>query len=462
MRNTDRDTRQPYGAYLRDKMPRAADDELTQIGPGTPCGEYFRRFWLPVALTSELADVPLRVRILGEDLVLFRDLSGELGLLELHCPHRGASLEYGKIRDHGIACCYHGWHFAVDGTILEMPTHGADATLEERLFQGAYPVHEYAGMVFAYMGPPERKPPFPVYDVFEKPGVTHHVYKFSWPCNWLQIRENGMDPLHGKYLHADAGQKFPPTFGVVPTLDFHESPLGMLYITTRRIGDMIYLRQNELFLPVADWINGLEDAQGETIFDRRGGGTDFVVPIDDTHSHFIMMLDVTEDQNDTGMNGLFDRDKSREVALGLNDSIPTSGQNGDRPYQERQRSAGDWDAITTQGAVHSHSGEHLGVSDAGVVQYRNMVRREIQKVQAGEDPKGLCHGASSPIRTHGHNTVMRVPHGATPEQDKAICEAFYREFLKEVLEGDLQQDLPANDKWKIAREILSRVNSSVA
>ena len=149
-----------YGAYHHRERP-ADDEELTRVGPGTPCGEYLRRFWQPVVLSEELRDLPRRLRIMGEDLVAFRDRSGAAGLLELHCPHRGTSLEFGLISDKGIRCCYHGWLFDVDGTILETPGEPADSTLKDRLFHGAYPVREYQGLVFAYMGPPEQTARFP-------------------------------------------------------------------------------------------------------------------------------------------------------------------------------------------------------------------------------------------------------------------------------------------------------------
>jgi len=132
----------PYGAYLAREEP-PPDDELVRVGPGTPCGEYLRRFWQPVAFARDLTDVPLRIRIMSEDLVVFRDKAGRVGLLQLHCAHRGTSLEYGLISDRGIRCCYHGWVYDVDGTILETPGEPASSTLKDRLCQGAYPVHEY-------------------------------------------------------------------------------------------------------------------------------------------------------------------------------------------------------------------------------------------------------------------------------------------------------------------------------
>jgi phenylpropionate dioxygenase-like ring-hydroxylating dioxygenase large terminal subunit len=159
----------PYSAYYFRDVPKE-DEELTHVGPGTPCGEYFRRYWLPVELSAELKDLPRRIRILGEDLVIFRDRGGRVGLLQLHCSHRGTSLEFGVVVDRGIECCYHGWHYDVDGTLLDTPGEPPGSTFKDRLCHGAYPVTEYKGMVFAYMGPPDRKPPFPILDTFELPG----------------------------------------------------------------------------------------------------------------------------------------------------------------------------------------------------------------------------------------------------------------------------------------------------
>jgi len=155
---------QPYSGYLRRAVP-TPDHELTAVGPDTPCGEYIRRAWQPVAMLSELGERPLALRILGEDLVVFKDRSGAVGVLHLHCSHRGSSLEYGRVEEHGIRCCYHGRVFDVDGAVLEMPGERNPAALCGRMRHGAYPTHVFCGIVFAYMGPPVHKPPFPRYDM---------------------------------------------------------------------------------------------------------------------------------------------------------------------------------------------------------------------------------------------------------------------------------------------------------
>ena len=212
-----------YGGYLHREVPKE-DEALTHVGPGTPCGEYFRRFWQPVAFSQDLKDLPLAIRILGEDMVLFRDQSGRVGLLELHCSHRGTSLEFGLIAERGIRCCYHGWLYDVDGKVLETPGEPASSTLKDRLFHGAYPIHEYGGLVFAYMGPPDKQPAFPIYDCYQIQGCravagVNHIMA----CNWLQIEENQVDPVHTAFLHSTVSGRqgiFTDEFGAVPELDF--------------------------------------------------------------------------------------------------------------------------------------------------------------------------------------------------------------------------------------------------
>ena len=154
------DTHVPYGGYHQREVPQE-DPELTHVGPGTPCGEYMRRFWWPVCLSEQVTELPLAIRILGEDLVAFRDKSDRIGVLHRHCSHRGTSLEYGIPSERGIRCCYHGWLFDVDGRILETPGEPSDSKLKDSFVHGAYPAFEYQGLVFAYLGPPEEKARFP-------------------------------------------------------------------------------------------------------------------------------------------------------------------------------------------------------------------------------------------------------------------------------------------------------------
>jgi phenylpropionate dioxygenase-like ring-hydroxylating dioxygenase large terminal subunit len=158
----------PYSGYYNRPAPFGMSD-LAEVGPGTPGGEYLRRYWHPIMLESELKDLPTALRTLGEDLVIFRDFSGDIGLLHRACAHRGASLEFGIVQEHGIMCCYHGWHFAADGTLLAAGAEPAANLPRYSFCQGAYPVHVAHGMIFAYMGPPETIPVFPEFDSFTHP-----------------------------------------------------------------------------------------------------------------------------------------------------------------------------------------------------------------------------------------------------------------------------------------------------
>ena len=245
------------------------------MGPDTPCGEYMRRFWQPVCYADDLKDLPLAVKILGEELVVFRDGSGSVGLLERHCPHRGTSLEFGLVGAKGIRCCYHGWLFDVDGTILETPGEPATSTLKDRLCHGAYPVHEAHGMIFGYMGPPEQMPAFPNYDSFNRPGYRMIPgQKYFYPCNWLQILENTMDAVHTAFLHTIvSGAVFTDEFGVLPELEFAETPVGIIYIATRRVG--------EQYLGAHGRERAAQSAAGRADLGDRPGGASVQRPDDE-------------------------------------------------------------------------------------------------------------------------------------------------------------------------------------
>jgi phenylpropionate dioxygenase-like ring-hydroxylating dioxygenase large terminal subunit len=293
-----------YGGYFHREVP-AEDAELTHVGAGTPCGEYFRRFWQPICFSDDLRDLPHRVKILGEDLVAFRDQSGAVGLLELHCPHRGTSLEFGLIGAKGIRCCYHGWLFAAEGTILETPGEPVESTLKDRLYHGAYPTHEYNGIVFAYLGLPDRQPPFPIYDSFSRPGYRLIPgQKYFYPCNWLQILENTMDPVHTAFLHTIvSGAVFTDEFGVLPELDFVETPVGMIYIATRRVGDNVWARMVENVLPNLQQVAPIwEDGREEHAFSGPMMSR-WIVPQDDTNTMFIEFRRVSETEGRTRHGG---------------------------------------------------------------------------------------------------------------------------------------------------------------
>jgi len=178
------------------------NDALTMTGSGTPAGEVLRHYWQPAALSDELKGdrQVVAVTLLGERLVLFRDGDGELGLIDRHCPHRGADLCFGRLEDNGLRCPFHGWHFDRTGQCVEQPAEPEDSTMYKRVKNTSYPVVEKNGIVFAYMGPGDP-PAFPEFDCFRAPESHVFAFKGLWECNWLQALEVGIDPAHASFLH---------------------------------------------------------------------------------------------------------------------------------------------------------------------------------------------------------------------------------------------------------------------
>src|SRR6266851_3282988 len=385
-----------YRAYHHRERPEE-DADLTHVGPGEPCGEYLRHFWQPIVLSSELSELPRRLRILGEDLVAFRDKSGAIGLLELYCPHRGTSLEFGLISEKGIRCCYHGWLFDTDGTILETPGEPTDSTLKERLYHGAYPVREYRGLVFSYMGPPEKQPDFPILDTFDLPGYRLVARAPTlWECNWLQVKENSMDPAHLAFLHTLPGSEgFTDDLGALGEWDWMETPAGMVYIDTRRQGDRVWVRVADFIPPNIHQFPPNADPMAKRTTITRPAATTWAVPLDDTHTMQI---------------GFYRAPEDREPRRGAG-----FGQDGNRPYEERQRSPGDYDAqVSIHGGVARHGLEHLASTDRGVIMLRNMVRRGIRAVQEGADPVQPGPQNGRGIATFAHDRVVPgIPAAAT-------------------------------------------------
>jgi nitrite reductase/ring-hydroxylating ferredoxin subunit len=429
---------QPYNAYYN--RPRAQDDfSLTQVGPGTPGGEYLRRFWHPVMLQSQLKDLPKAVRILGEDLVIFRDKSNRVGLLHRHCSHRGASLEFGIPVERGIRCCYHGWHYDIDGTILETPAEPPTNRIKNTLCHGAYPTRETKEFIFAYMGPADFMPPLPAYDTFTHPeGNRVLPFMLHWPCNWLQIQENGADPIHTAYLHAIATTQFSKAFAQPSALDFIQTPLGFLAMATRRVGDFIFFRSSDIVMPnFAQFPTGLTPADTEK-FAISCGLSRWIVPIDDCSSFTIGVRHLNNVMNPKGEL------KEYMVGVGRTGFI---GQTEDRPYEERQVEPGDFDAIVSQGPITNRRNEHLGLTDRGIGMLRRMVARGIEAVKEGEALTVPKYSDSALTPTYTHDLVVKLP-SQFNISDLDVLSRYGRAAAKIVIETD---HLPPKEREAVAR-----------
>jgi len=360
-------------------------------------------------------------------------------LLARHCSHRGTSLEYGVIEDRGIRCCYHGWHYDVDGRILETPGEPPDSPIRHKLCHGAYPVKEHGGLVFAFMGPPDKMAPFPLYDTLHIPGLRlgrgelHGVDNVK-PCNWLQVMDNVVDPVHEAFLHSrisgyqflDKNGRPVAELGDVPETAYVETPIGIACQVTRRVGGDVWVRNIEYICPniaqiartpafPPEYKNGEEELWQIPMITR------WRVPVDDTATVEYALVRIGSGQSNPYID-------NPPPVLRANYS--------GRPYDEMQRTPGDYEAQVGQRPIAIHALEHLATTDRGVIMLRRMVREGIMAVQRGEDPKGVIRDGKT-ISTFGYEAVLRINPANNPEDDKQLLRDAAQRTLKSVLERPL-------------------------
>lgn len=393
--NRDQISKEEYSGYYSREVP-PEDIELTHTSPGTPGGEYLRRYWQPIAMSSEIEERPIALKILGEELVAFRLPTGEIGLVHKHCPHRGASLEFGQVEATGIRCAYHGWVINQGGRVIESPA----ANWACRLVHGAYPTHEYRGLVFAYLGAPHLKPEFPLFDTLEDPNKKFIPFSYSYRCNWLQIGDNGVDPMHVPFLHTIGYSQFGDAWLSIPELDFRQTPIGMMYVTAIRVGNRILVRSNDAIMPnISQGGSNWLDDKSKNFF-TRAGMFRWKVPVDDASTTQIgwRLFD-----GQVEPEGRFPVEEIGKEKLGL------FGQTEDkRSYEERQSMPSDYDVIHSQRPIAVHKAEHLGTGDRGVVMLRRLTRQGIERVKASE-MVALQEVTTRPIPTYAHDTFLDIP-----------------------------------------------------
>jgi 5,5'-dehydrodivanillate O-demethylase oxygenase subunit len=373
-------------------LTQAANERLTAVGPGTPMGNLLRCYWHPIATVAELnAEPVLGVRLLGEDLVLYHDEGGLLGLVAERCPHRGASLTYGIPEAEGLRCPYHGWLFNAEGRCLEQPAEPPSSTFHRRIRVPAYPVEEMGGLIWAYLG----KSPIPLlprFDLFVEENRERRIGISRIPCNWLQVMENSVDPVHLEYLHGRLtnyvmGRRGQANIAQVrhheriafdvfkhgiakrrllegQSEDCDEWRIGhpLLFPCTLAVGDNSYPRF-DIRVPIDDtntlhyWYEALPAAPGTPKQD--------VVPVEEWR-----YLD----------------DKGRILVETV------AGQ--------------DIMAWMTQGPNSDRTTERLGTSDQGVILLRMLLNEQMEKVERGEDPLGV-------LRDPAENQIIEVPREGT-------------------------------------------------
>jgi 5,5'-dehydrodivanillate O-demethylase len=356
---------------------------LTRIGPGTPCGDMMRRYWHPIAAVSELDGLKWnkRVRLLGEDLVLYRDKKGKYGLITEQCPHRRASLAYGIPTDNGIRCPYHGWAFGHEGQCLEQPNEPEKSAFKNKVTTPAYAIEEMGGMFWAYLGPAASKPLLPRIDGFVTDGCIRMLGRTLIPVNWLQIMENSLDPIHTEWLHGHTYEFIKEQLGQGhkvaisarhEKIAFREFEHG---ITKHRLlaghsedGDDWKIGHPVVFPNILSVGNGDETSRYYAFQIR--------VPADDTHTLHLWYT-------------AYAPPKGAKIAPELLDKVhvydvPLTDKNGE--YIMDNIDGQDMAVWCTQGPIADRTKEQLGASDNGIALYRRVLRREIKKVEEGIDP----------------------------------------------------------------------------
>jgi phthalate 4,5-dioxygenase oxygenase subunit len=384
---------------------------LTQVGAGTPVGELFRRFWIPVLLAEELprADSdPVRARILGEDLIAYRDTSGRVGLLASNCPHRGASLFFGRNEESGLRCVYHGWKFDLTGACVDMPNEPAESDFRTKVKAVAYPTVERGGLIWAYMGPAERQPPPPDLEFTLVPDNQRYVTKYPLDCNYMQGMEGELDSSHVSFLHSTLQPKEnqinDPLFGNnlldLVARDGHphftvvNTDYGLVIGASRDAGDgNLYWRITQWLMPCFTLVPG--DPHGTLLCQMR-------IPVDDEH-HWLFRLrwnafrplpdeELTAYKRGGGFfatqipgsyqtaanksnDYLIDRHKQRTVNYSGMESVPIE----------------DTAMMESMGPIYDRTQEHLGTSDVAVISTRRRIIDAARQLTEGLEPYAATH-----------------------------------------------------------------------
>ena len=391
-------------------MLNAEDNKLiTQVGPGTPMGELFRRYWLPAMLATELPAPdcpPVKLRLLGEDMVAFRATSGRVGVIETWCPHRNANLFWGRNEEEGLRCVYHGWKFDAEGRCVDMPNEPPTSRFNTKVSVAAYPAQERGGVIWVYMGPTEMTPRVPDLEWTLVPESHRYASKRIQMCNWLQNLEGEVDSSHVSFLHSNVG---PDGFGAIgnnrdrhPVFAVAETDFGLAISARRDAGpDEYYWRITPYMMPAYTIIPG-----------RLGGSYAFTgaVPIDDTSMigltviwrpeaplpemrPFVPVDDKFHTLQNKSNDYLIDRQKQKTESFSGIDNIRMQ----DVAVQEDQR-----------GPLSERTKEHLGTSDLGVIATRRRLLKQVRNLQKGIEPTEPHNPSAYRLHSLAENAARSV------------------------------------------------------
>jgi 5,5'-dehydrodivanillate O-demethylase oxygenase subunit len=358
-------------------LTREENDMLTRVGRGTPAGELLRRYWQPLAAAAELTEAKpiMAVRLLGEDLVIYRDKQGRYGLVGEQCPHRRASLAFGRVDEQGIRCPYHGWKFDNTGRCLEQPAEPEVSGFKDKIKHTAYPVERLGGMLFAYLGP-EPWPLMPRWDVLAWENGKRWIQKQEiLNCNWLQPMENSVDPSHLYWLHGGTAHLARAMDHYEETHEFLRFEYGIMKRRAtpgKKPGAKAEIDQHPLIFPnTLRHVFKMKETAGKLRHNLQ-----MRVPVDDTHTQVYV---VYFEPNETDHSAADD-----DVAC---EFFPVHDEHGE--YRLDQVLVQDAMAWETQGAITDRTQEHLGTGDEGVIMLRKLLREQIEIVRGGGEPLGI-------------------------------------------------------------------------
>ena len=393
-------------------LKREENELVTRVGPGTAMGNTLRRYWMPAVLSSELPNPdsdPLRVRLLGEDLIAFRDTNGAVGLVHNNCPHRGASLFFGRNEEAGLRCVYHGWKFDVSGQCVDMPNEPAESDFRNKVRAVAYPTAEKAGIVWTYMGPPEKQPPLPDHEWMRAPEGYCYASKTFEYCNYLQAMEGGLDTSHSSFLHRNfdaEGLANPRVRSTAPRLEVLNTDYGYMYASIRPLpeDEQNFVRIYHYLMPFYQLRAG---GSHKTL-----GNTDghMWVPIDDTNCwawnfHFSHGGPVSYDEWQR-YEHMMGRGLAEDYIPGTF-KLKADASNDfllDREVQRKVNFTGimgtntqDFAVQESMGPIYDRTKEHLGSADTAIIQMRRLLIAAVHDVEDGRDPVG-SQGEGSQVR----------------------------------------------------------------
>ncbi|SDI81832.1 Rieske 2Fe-2S domain-containing protein [Paenibacillus naphthalenovorans] len=399
-------------------LKREDNERLCRVGPGTPMGELFRRYWIPAVLSEELpaADCPpVRVRLLGEDLVAFRDTNGKVGLLDAYCPHRRAHLFWGRNEECGLRCVYHGWKFDTNGQCLDTPNEPPTSDFKHSVKLKAYPVYEKAGVIWTYMGPKEQQPGYPDYEWMRAPENCRNVSKTFEACNWLQALEGGIDTSHSSFAHNNniADKNALRTRATAPKLEVVKTDYGFKYAGIRDLKeDNHYVRAYQFLMPAQQmrgamirWTDGKMEQ-----FPSIAGHV--WVPIDDANVWVYNIL-YSSDVH-IPFTPEFVKKHEKDFGRGEEDMLPgyklvrnpSNDYLIDREVQRTETFTGISGINTQDYALQEtmeqpfcdRTKEKLGTADTAIIAARQLLLEATRDVEAGKTPRGADPETHSRVR----------------------------------------------------------------